>query len=149
MIYFNDRKIPHMQEIDNPICVITDEEWAKITPNDKLGVEWDIVDGNFILIKETEEYIQKQNEKAQKEEEIRIGNLHMTKLDFYLYVCKPFNITYSQLKEAISQNEDLSAAWELCNHVYRGNEILNNYIQSVIPDITDEILTQIFERYGI
>lgn len=148
MIYFNDKKIPHMQEIDNPICVISDEEWAKITPNDKLGVEWDIIGGDFILIKETEEYIQKQNQEKQKAEAVRIGNLHMTKLDFYLYVCKPFNISYSQLKAAISQNEDLSASWELCNHVYRGNEVLNNYIQSVFPDMTNDLLTQIFEEYG-
>ena len=77
----------------------------------------------------------------------RIAMLHMTKLDFFNYVCKPYGITYAQLEEVIAGNDDLKAAWNLCNHVYRGNEQLNSYILTVIPVLTTEKLNEIFEEH--
>ena len=74
--------------------------------------------------------------------------LHMTKQDFFNYVCKPYGITYAKLGEVIASNDDLKAAWELCNHVYRGNEQLNNYILTVLPMLTAEKLTEIFEEHS-
>ena len=73
--------------------------------------------------------------------------LHMTKQDFFNYVCKPYGVTYSQLEAIVAGNDDLRAAWNLCNHVYRGNEQLNNYILTVLPALTAEKLTEIFEEH--
>ena len=84
-------------------------------------------------------------EEVEAIEKQRIGNLKMTKYDFYKYVCQPNGLTYDELISAINSNEETKAAWNLCNHVYRGDSLLNAYIKQVIPDMTDEALTEIFE----
>lgn len=89
-------------------------------------------------------------EEAHRQAELeRIGRLKMTKYDFYKYVLRPNGITYAQLEQAVTANETVKPAWNLCNHVFRGDETLNRYIKTVIPTITDEVLTEIFEQYGI
>lgn len=89
-------------------------------------------------------YIKEQEEKEQK----RISRLNMTKYDFFKCVCKPNNITYQDLIQFVNSNDDIAAAWNLCERVYRGNELLVNAVKQVIPAITDETLTTIFEKYG-
>lgn len=87
-----------------------------------------------------------QTEAKQKDKE-RIAMLHITKLDFYEYVLKPHGIYYSQLLQVLNSDEELAATFDLCNHIYRGNEKLNQYIFSQIPDMTEEQLTEIFETH--
>jgi hypothetical protein len=70
----------------------------------------------------------------------------MTKYDFFKLVCKPYGITYAQLLQFVNANEDVAAAWNLCERVYRGDELLLPAIKQVIPTMTDELLTQIFEE---
>lgn len=89
-----------------------------------------------------------QAEAEQKEQE-RIAMLHITKQDFFEYVVKPHGISYPQLLQIVNSDEDLAASWDLCNHVYRGNEKLNQYIFHQIPNITEEQLTAIFEQHGV
>lgn len=101
------------------------------------------------------EYVEEENrivevwtdntEEVEAVEKLRIGNLKMTKYDFYKKVCKPYGISYDDLMLAINSNEETKAAWNLCNHVYRGDSLLNAYVKQVIPDMTDEELTEIFE----
>ena len=89
-------------------------------------------------------------EEAQRQAELeRIGRLKMTKYDFFKYVLQPNGITYAQLEQALATNAEAKTAWDLCNHVFRGDETLNAYIKTVIPTITDEALTEIFKQYGI
>ena len=102
--------------------------------------------------KEIEGYWEQKEEaeEAQRQAELeRIGKLKMTKYDFYKYVLQPNGITYAQLEQALANNIEAKPAWNLCNHVFRGDETLNEYIKTVIPTITDEVLTEIFEQYGI
>ena len=88
-------------------------------------------------------------EEAQRQAELeRIGKLKMTKYDFYKYIVKPYGLTYAQLEQMVSANEEVNAAWDLCNHVFRGDTTLNAYIKTVIPTITDEALTEIFIEKG-
>ena len=88
-------------------------------------------------------------EEAQKQAELeRIGKLKMTKYDFYKYIVKPYGLTYAQLEQMVSVNDEVKAAWDLCNHVFRGDTTLNAYIKTVIPTITDEALTEIFIEKG-
>jgi hypothetical protein len=47
----------------------------------------------------------------------------------------------------LKSNEDLNAAWELCNHIYRGNPDLNKVIFAQIPTLTEEALTEIFKKH--
>ena len=85
-----------------------------------------------------------------KERERReyLSRLAMTKLDFFKYVCKPNNITYAMLMEMVQSNEDILSAWELCGHVFRGDEILCTYITQFLPAMTSDVLDAIFEQYG-
>lgn len=75
MIYFNNQKQAYGFEIDNPIAIISDELWTQYADTDK----WDIINGEFIDISDTEEYKEKQ---AQKEK-ARIQELFMTRSDFF------------------------------------------------------------------
>jgi len=85
-------------------------------------------------------------EQAAKEQE-RIAKLHMTKYDFFKYVLEPNGITFANLQEVLQTNDALNAAFSLCNHVYRGDETLNQFIFAQIPSLTAEALTAIFEEH--
>lgn len=102
---------------------------------------------NYFIIKDGEliknpDY---EKEEAEKEKQ-RISRLNMTKYDFFKLVCKPYGITYAQLLQFVNSNEDVAEAWNLCERIYRGNELLLPAIKQVIPTMTDELLTQIFEE---
>lgn len=99
-----------------------------------------IVEGEIVFNKNW------QAEEEAKEQQ-RIALLHMTKLDFFKFVLEPNGITYAQLQAVLSQNDSLKATWELCNHVYRGDETLNQFIFAQIPSLTPEALTEIFEAH--
>lgn len=87
----------------------------------------------------------KQKEEQRKEE---IARLAMTKYDFFKFVCQPNEITYSQLCQLIQSNEEVAAAWDLCGHVFRGDNVLCKYIKEFLPSMTDEVLDEIFEQHG-
>ena len=55
MIYFDNNKIAHNIEIDNYICSIKDSLWIQYNTTDK----WDIINGKFVDISNTEDYKQK------------------------------------------------------------------------------------------
>lgn len=61
MIYFNKEKEAFSFEIPNYICSITDELWADYAGTDK----WDIVNGEFIDITNTPEYIAKKEQERE------------------------------------------------------------------------------------
>lgn len=88
------------------------------------------------------------DEQKEQQELERIYHLSMTKYDFYKVICKPNGIGYQQLMTFINSNDDVAAAWNFCERVYRGDEILNICIKQIIPSMTDEMLNQIFEEYG-
>lgn len=104
------------------------------------GQNYYIIDNGEVVLNPNYE-----QEQAEKERE-RISMLNMTKYDFYKYVCQPNNISYQQLIQFVNSNDEVAAAWNLCERVYRGDELLLPAIKQVIPTMTDELLTQIFER---
>lgn len=121
--------------------------YALITP-EQIQTLWEkgqnyyiIVDGKLII---NPDYEKEQEEKEKK----RIAMLNMTKYDFFKYICKPNNITYQELLMFVNSNDDIAAAWNLCERVYRGDILLNEAIKKVIPTMTDEELTRIFEEHG-
>ena len=133
---------PETMLVPDPYIILTTDEIDNIVnQTDKLAF---VVDGSVVLKDKAEIEAQE----ARLKEAKRIAMLHMTKQDFFNYVCKPYGITYTQLEEVVASNDDLRAAWELCNHVYRGNEQLNNYILTVLPMLTAEKLTEIFEEHS-
>ena len=132
---------PETMLVPDPYIILTTDEIDNIVnQTDKIAF---VVDGSVVLKDKAE----LEAEEARIKEAKRIAMLHMTKQDFFNYVCKPYGITYSQLEAIVAGNDDLRAAWNLCNHVYRGNEQLNNYILTVLPALTAEKLTEIFEEH--
>ena len=132
---------PETMLVPDPYIILTTDEIDNIVnQTDKIAF---VVDGSVVLKDKAE----LEAEEARIKEAKRIAMLHMTKQDFFNYVCKPYGVTYSQLETIVAGNDDLRAAWNLCNHVYRGNEQLNNYILTVLPALTAEKLTEIFEEH--
>lgn len=132
---------PETMQVPDPYIILTTDEIDNIVnQTDKVAF---VVDGSVVL----KDRAELEAEEARIKEAKRIALLHMTKQDFFNYVCKPYGVTYSQLEAIVAGNDDLRAAWNLCNHVYRGNEQLNNYILTVLPALTAEKLTEIFEEH--
>ena len=81
----------------------------------------------------------------EKEAELkRIANLHITKQDFYNYLCKPAGITYKELLGAVEQ-VDMQAEWDLCNHVYYG--IIRPFLSTLPLGKTEAEVIAVFEKY--
>lgn len=118
--------------------LITEEE-AHIIEKDPL---WYIVeDGELVKNPNYEE----QKEQQRKE---HLAMFAMTKYDFYKCICTPNGISYAQLMAMVNSNEEIAAAWNLCGHVYRGDATLCTYIQQFLPEMTEEVLDNIFEQHG-
>lgn len=134
----NVQVVQDIGELPDGFILITEQE-AETIKNDPY---WYIVqDGELVKNPNYDEDV----EKARKE---RIAKLGMTKYDFYKYVCLPNDITYTMLMQMVMTNEEIAAAWNLCGHVFRGDETLCKYITDFLPSMTDEVLDAIFEQYG-
>lgn len=118
--------------------VITEAEAQKIK-DDPL---WYIVDDG--------ELIKNPDYEEQKEQQYReyLSRLAMTKYDFFKFVCQPNNISYAMLNQMVQTNDEIAAAWNLCGHVYRGDETLCTYISQFLPEMTSEVLDEIFVEHG-
>lgn len=84
-----------------------------------------------------------QTEAATKEQE-RISKLHITKQDFYTYICVPAGITYDTLKAKIAEL-NMQPQWELCNHVYYG--IIQPFLTALPLGKTEAEIIEIFEAH--
>ena len=84
-----------------------------------------------------------QAEAITKEQE-RISKLHITKQDFYTYICVPAGITYDTLKAKIAEL-NMQPQWELCNHVYYG--IIQPFLTALPLGKTEAEIIEIFEAH--
>lgn len=107
-----------------------------------------IVEENHNLgyeIRETEQQLQAwgytaeeiAEQEAEKERE-RKSKLKMTKRDFFLYVVKPYGVEYSALNQALQANDTMNACFNLCNHVYRYDEMLIGAIKPMLEALTGQ-----------
>lgn len=79
---------------------------------------------------------------AEQAELKRIGNLHITKQDFFLQLCKPAGIEYEVLLAKISEL-NMKAEWELCNHVYYG--VIRPFLSALPLGKTEKEIIAVFE----
>ena len=154
MIYFSNEKLPFMEKIENPLCVISDEEWAKITPNDKLGVEWDIVNGEFILIKETEEYKEEKRREKEAREQEEYKRLKLTRGDVLRGLLRAKGITKDDILNLIEQMPEETDEEKLTKQLalidfedaldfYRANPLVD--VIGNLLNISSEKLTAFFK----
>ena len=137
MIYFNDKKEAFGYVISDYICSIEDSLWLNFSGL-PCGVAWDIIDGEFKDLRETESY-KKYLEDKEKE---RIGNLTCTKRVFALML-QELGIDYiTQLKPLIESNPKARLEWELCVELQRNNPLLD--IMAKEMSITSEQLDKLF-----
>jgi hypothetical protein len=134
MIYFDVDKKAYAYEIKNPICVIEDSLWAEYAGTNK----WDIVDGVFTDITNTEEYKVKQ---AQKERE-RIAKLSLTKREVFLGLYQAKGVTPEQIKAQITDPMAL-IEFDYANEYYRGNPLIDSVGATL--GLTSEQLDQFFK----
>lgn len=116
MIYFDNKKQAYAFEIPEYICTIEDNIWTEYAGTDK----WDIINGVFTDITDTEEY----KKKKEEEEKERISHLKCTKRVLALML-QQLGISYNQLKQLISTNEQAQLEWDLCVELERCNPLLD------------------------
>ena len=116
MIYFDIDKQAYGFEIQHYITTVEDDVWAKYAGTDK----WDIIDGVFTDITNTDEY----RKKKEEEEKERVNNLRCTKRVLAL-VLKELGVSYANLQALISTNEDAQLEWDLCVELERSNPLLD------------------------
>jgi hypothetical protein len=135
-IYFDKNKDAYGFEIKDYIAYTTDELWGKVC-NDRNA--WDIRNGVFTDLRNTQEYKDKQKSKEKE----RIARLSCTKRHFVLLLQEQ-GISYKNtLKPLIEANEQASIEWELCERLYRFNPLLDQMAEGL--GITSEQLDTIFK----
>lgn len=139
MIYFDENKQAYSFEIENCICAIEEEVWAQYASTDK----WNIVNGEFIDISETDEY----KKKKEEEEEKRLAMLNMTGADVERAIYKVKGIDFDDILAMVKDNpaiDEKALKIEFkANDFYRGNP----YIEQVgnLLGFTTEMLDRFFE----
>ena len=117
MIYFDKDKQAYGSEIPEYIATIDEKTWQPYAGTDK----WDIVDGEFLDITNTEEYKAKQEAKEKE----RIGNLKCTKRVFALML-QELGVDYiTVLLPLIESNPQAKLEWDLCVELERSNPLLD------------------------
>lgn len=96
----------------------------------------ELMQNGFVIINPNYE-----KELEQKERE-RISKLTCTKRNFALMLQK-LGITYSQLKDLISKNEQALLEWDLCIELERSNPLLDKMAAEL--DIMPETLDKMFK----
>jgi hypothetical protein len=146
---FNISIIDYVGEVQEGYIKITEEQKEIIEEHPNY-----FIINSGVLIKnpnyeqeEAEKQAQREREEAERAAK-ELAMLNMTKYDFYKHVCKPNGISYTELMQFVNSDEEIAAAWNLCERVYRGDKLLFNCIKQVIPDMTEEILDTIFRNYG-
>ena len=102
---------------------------------EETDTEYELVNGKFVTPAE-----------KLKEETKRIAMLKMTPLDF-IKALEEVGVSYSQIKELCNTNEEVEKQLRFCNHVYRGNPLLDQLCG--LFNVTTEQLNELFKKYGI
>lgn len=100
LIYFDKDKQAYNFEIEDYIATCPIEKWAYYSQTQNMD-KWDIIDGVFTDITNTEEYKEKQRQKERE----RIGNLSMTRGDVFEALILARGITKTQLRQMIENYE--------------------------------------------
>lgn len=134
MIYFNEDKEAFGFEIDNYIAIIDDETWSNYAGTDK----WDIIDGVFTDITNTQEYIDKEKEKAKLE----LAMKSLTKREVFLALYRDKGITPEQIRSMIGDNQEALIEFDYANEYYRFNPLINTIGMSL--GYTEEEIDYLF-----
>lgn len=100
------------------------------------------IDFNWYLFNKCPHKSEEEKQREREEQErIRRESYNMTKLDFVKAVEK-LGITYESVKELLSKSPEAQKQWDLCERVYRYNELLEPMVSHL--GITPKQLDAIF-----
>lgn len=123
------------------LIVLTDttrenlEKRTIMMPNitiEETDVDYQLVGGEYVT---PEVAVQKEKE--------RIAMLRMTPRDFLLACTRKLGIEWAKLKELMDTNAQVAIELQFCNHVYRGNPLLDQLAGQF--GITPEQLDNLFK----
>ena len=123
------------------LIVLTDttrenlEKRTIMMPNitiEETDVDYQLVGGEYIT---PEVAVQKEKE--------RVAMLKMTPRDFLLACTQKLGIEWSKLKELMDNNAQVAIELQFCNHVYRGNPLLDQLAGQF--GVTTEQLDNLFK----
>lgn len=117
MIYFDFNKQAFAFKIPEYICTVEDSVWTEYAGTDK----WDIINGEFKDITNTEKY----KRKKQQEEQERISHLKCTKRVFVLMLEELGLDYFEQIAPLINANRQAKLEWDLCVELERNNPLLD------------------------
>ena len=129
IVLFNENR----KKIEDTMVFIPEYQDLEIKETDRPIVDFEFAD--------TEEY-QKKEEQKEKE---RVARLKMTPLDF-LKCLQGIGVTYEQIKQLCDSNSQVDMELKFCNHVYRGNPLLDQLAGQF--NVTSEQLDTLFKTYG-
>lgn len=146
MIYFNQNKEAYAFKIENPLCVVSMEQWSEFSTL-TLNEEYDVTAEGIVDLRQTEKYLEKQ---AQKERE-RIAKLSLTRGDVFRGLLIAKQVTRTEIRAMIENNETLSILeremalidFDEALNFYRGNPLIDTLGATL--GITSEQLDKFFE----
>ncbi len=98
MIYFDENKTPYNTPVEGYIATCDETRWAYFSEHPD---EWDIINGEFTDLRDTEEYKAKKETERQEE----IGNISMTRGDVFEALILARGIRKTQIRAMIEQAE--------------------------------------------
>lgn len=123
------------------LIVLTDttrenlEKGTIMMPNitiEETDIDYQLVNGEYIT---PEVAVQKEKE--------RVAMLKMTPRDFLLACTQKLGIEWTKLKELMDTNAQVAIELQFCNHVYRGNPLLDQLAGQF--GVTSEQLDNLFK----
>ena len=142
-IYFDENKRPSNTRPETCICEIEDVKWAFYS---QYPDTWDIIDGVFTDLRDTEDYKAKQKQKERE----RLDNLKMTRGDVFEALILARGLTKPQIRAMIENAEldDITKALYLNRFdealdFYRGFPVFNMLGKKL--DVTPKQLDNFFE----
>lgn len=125
MIYFDERKNAHNTPIEGYIATVEDYTWAYYSQPQNMD-KWDIIEGVFMDITNTESY----KAKKEQEEQERINSLFLTGTDVERAIYKDKGMDFTDIVEYVKTNVPTMDVKALeielrANNFYRNHPYIN------------------------
>lgn len=138
-------KYAKIEDINTGLCSVgigDDTEYYKSIGMELVDIEQSDIDFKWYI---SSKCPKKSKEQKEQEEKERIANLHMTPLDF-INALATLRVTYEQIKALCDANAEVDKQLRFCNHVYRGNPLLDKLCSQF--GVTPKQLDELFKKYG-
>lgn len=140
MIYFDKEKEAYMQKE-------TIERWGKTYLTECTDEQFKDFQKGKLIFDENDNLVEnpKYDEQKELEEKKRVAMLKMTPRDFLLAITG-MGVDFAKIKELMATNPQVEIELNYCNHIYRGNALLDQLCGQF--GITTAQLDELFKSKG-